>query len=133
MARWATGYGRGIRGIRCGERRAYLEHMEMMTDEDGFRIEAAEQFGFKITDDDAEQLACTESQLIAFAKACERKGIAQSAKLARTMASLYGRYDNQENALTGELESFAKMLEKVVDAIDIHLAPILEAERQRVL
>lgn len=45
-----------------------------MSDEDGFRIEAALQFGFETTNDDADQFKCTQEQLIAFAKACERKG-----------------------------------------------------------
>lgn len=46
-----------------------------MNEEDGFRIEAAEQFGFSQTEDDG-PYTCTEAQLIAFAKACERMGLA---------------------------------------------------------
>lgn len=80
-----------------------------MTDEDGFRIEAAEQFGFKPTDDDCEHYACTHAQIIAFAKACERKGRAEAAqKIADTLAKM--------NATS-----------------DAELAPILEAERLRFL
>lgn len=57
-----------------------------MNDADGFRIEAAEQFGFEEIDgQDApgqEGYFCTETELIAFAKACERKGMAEAKAIA---------------------------------------------------
>ena len=50
-----------------------------MTDEDGLRLEAAEQYGFEEIDgqDGPGQPGyfCTEAELIAFAKACERAGM----------------------------------------------------------
>lgn len=53
-----------------------------MNDADGFRLEAAEQFGFEHNDgqDGPGQPGyfCTESELIAFAKACERAGMYQA-------------------------------------------------------
>lgn len=45
-----------------------------MNEQDSFRVEAALQYGFTITNDDADEYACNDSSLVAFAKVCERKG-----------------------------------------------------------
>jgi hypothetical protein len=79
-----------------------------MTDADGFRIEAAEQFGFEPTDGDMTGYVCTEAQLIAFAKACERKGLFEAHGLANRDA----------------------VHRRILD-IDAELAPILAAEEER--
>ncbi|MGX9443917.1 hypothetical protein ACWX0K_15245 [Nitrobacteraceae bacterium UC4446_H13] len=89
-----------------------------MTDEDGHRIDAAVQFGFEWTNDDADEYACTEAQLIAFAKAAERKGRAEAvALLKQTPAHL----------------AVLRILRERNDAADAELLPILEAERVRSL
>lgn len=54
-----------------------------MNEADGFRIEAALRSGFAMTNDNGDEYACTEAQLIAFAKACERAGRAQIAQAFR--------------------------------------------------
>lgn len=78
-----------------------------MTDEDGHRVEAAEQFGFSQTEDDG-PYTCTEAQLIAFAKACERKGLAMAYGLANRDA----------------------VYRHILD-LDGELAPLLAAEEER--
>lgn len=45
-----------------------------MNEADGFRIEAAMDYGFEPTNDDATEFRCTEVQLLALMKACEQKG-----------------------------------------------------------
>lgn len=86
-----------------------------MTDEDGHRVEAALQFGFSITGGDVDGYICTEPQLIAFAKACERAGMAKAVALLRIQpnASLW----------------VAARLDEQIAATDAELAPILEANR----
>jgi hypothetical protein len=79
-----------------------------MTDEDGHRIEAAEQFGFSRLCSTDSVYRCTEAQLIAFAKACERKGLAEAHGLANRDA----------------------VHRRILD-IDAELAPILAAEEER--
>lgn len=77
-----------------------------MNEQDGFRLEAAVQFGFQESghnegkDDDC--YLCSQAQLIAFAKACERAG-------------MYQAYGMDSRDLV-----FHRMLE-----IDAELAPIL--------
>lgn len=78
-----------------------------MNDQDGYRIEAAMQFGFSQTEDDG-PYTCTEAQLIAFAKACERKGLA--------MAHGLGNRD--------------AVYRHILD-LDAELAPVLAAEEER--
>ncbi len=78
-----------------------------VTEEDGFRLEAAEQFGFSQAEDDG-PYTCTEAQLIAFAKACERKGLAEAHGLANRDA----------------------VHRRILD-IDTELAPIMAAEEER--
>lgn len=98
-----------------------------MNDEDGFRIEAAEQFGFTPTDPDAERYECTEAQLIAFAKACERKGLCEAiAEMERV-----GSYStDQEKGALGVV--IHKMSGRITE-IDAVNGPILETERRRQL
>ncbi len=84
-----------------------------MNDQDGFRLEAADQFGFAELNDfpeDAGKYLCTEAQLIAFAKACERKGMAEAYELANRDA-----------------------VHRRMKEIDAELAPILKTERDRAL
>lgn len=78
-----------------------------MTDEDGHRIEAAMQFGFSQAEDDG-PYSCIDAQLIAFAKACERKGLAMAHGLANRDA-----------------------VYRHILALDGELAPILAAEEDR--
>jgi hypothetical protein len=86
-----------------------------MNDSDGYRMEAAEQFGFETTNDDADEYKCTQAALIAFAKACERKGMAD----ARAVAKAAGAY------------VAVARVNKQIAAIDAELAPILAAEEIR--
>jgi hypothetical protein len=88
-----------------------------MSEADGFRTEAAVQFGFTWTNDDADEYACTEAALIAFAKGCERKGMADAREIARRC---------------GAYVAIAR-LDKQIAVLDAELKPILEAERQRSL
>jgi hypothetical protein len=103
--------------------------MWKMIDADGFRLEAAEQFGFvEIDTDGREGYVCTEAQLIAFAKACERKGRAEAAQLVRR------EFNNPLNAQAkSPLFAVLGALKKRNDETDAELAPLLEAERQRSL
>lgn len=103
--------------------------MTIYNDADGFRIEAALQFGFRMTNDDGDEYACTESQLIAFAKACERKGRAEASKLAQTRSHENRVAHMHEGAVA--LDCLAGELDQLNDATDAELKPILEAERQR--
>lgn len=82
---------------------------------DGFRTEAACQFGFETTNDDADEYKCTEAQLLNFAKSCERKGMCDARDLARKSGA-YGT---------------AVRLDKQIAEIDAYLKPIVEVERQR--
>lgn len=82
---------------------------------DDFRVEAAAQFGFRVTDDSPVEFkdwkyTGSEAQLVAFARACERAGLQQSLALSTSEA-----------------------IQKRIDAIDALNNPILDAERQRVL
>lgn len=82
-----------------------------MTEQDGFRLEAAAQFGFVEIGQDEFGLPgyqCIEAQLIAFAKACERKGLAMAHGLANRDA-----------------------VYRHILALDGELAPILAAEEDR--
>lgn len=79
-----------------------------MNDQDGLRIEAAEQFGFSEIGQDEfghSGYQCTTAQLIAFAKACERAGMFQSHGM-------------------GSRDLVAKRIAE----IDAELAPLLVAE-----
>lgn len=103
-----------------------------MTDADGFRIEAAEQFGFDLfeTSTDQDRYTCTEAQIIAFAKACERKGLAEAATIAGS------ELRNTSYLLTNPPKSAAawdirNAITKKVEDIDAELAPILAAEEER--
>lgn len=103
----------------------------------GFRIQAAVQFGFRWTNDDADEYACTESQLIAFAKACERKGMADVRAQLRELESAFDAVGIAGSAsaslMSGAISAAADGLDTQIAAIDAELAPILEVERQRVL
>ena len=89
----------------------------LISEADGFRTEAAVQFGFTWTNDDADEYACTEAALIAFAKACEHKGLCDAREIARRC---------------GAYTTIAK-LDKQIAALGAELAPIVESERQRSL
>jgi len=116
-----------------------------MNEADGFRIEAAQQFGFQTTDDDAENYACTEAQLIAFAKACERKGRAEIGKYIRegeknltVQAEAAERKGDVGQALmvgliAGAMQEVGDEIDRRNDAADAELLPLLEAERRRFL
>jgi hypothetical protein len=92
-----------------------------MTDADGFRLEAAVQFGFTWTNDDADEYACSEAALIAFAKACERKG----------MADVVAKLEAADSAVS--LEWLVNEIHLDIAAMDAELAPILETEKQSIL
>lgn len=85
--------------------------------------QAAEQFGFIQT---AHRYSCTEAQLIAFAKACERKALCTARSHVRQELNnpLSARDKSALLAITGRLS-------KQIAEIDAVNAPILEAERQR--
>jgi hypothetical protein len=104
-----------------------------MDDADGFRIEAAEQFGFIATDPGAGAYdgtyACSVQQVIAFAKACERAGMAAALKLVRITAQ--GGRDIKINAAPIALDVISGVLEHAVWKTDAELAPILAAEEAR--
>lgn len=91
-----------------------------MNDADGFRLEAAEQFGAQ-TDADCVTYTFEEGQLIAFAKACERKGMAQAVETLEGADSAV--------ALEWAVNTFKLCMQE----IDAELAPIMETERQRCL
>lgn len=80
---------------------------------DGFRTEAACQFGFQTTNDDCTEYRCTQEALIAFAKACERKGLADARELAR---GIHGLVDD---------------LDERIAAIDAEITPVRVAEEAR--
>jgi hypothetical protein len=80
----------------------------MATEQDGFRVEAAGQFGFQNFNDDCTEHRCTTAQLVAFAKACERAGMFQAHGM-------------------GSRDLVAKRMAE----IDAELKPILEAETAR--
>lgn len=86
-----------------------------MTEQDGFRLEAAEQFGFSQAEDDG-PYTCTEAQLIAFAKAAERKGRAEAIALL-------------EQTPVGP--AVLRILRERNAASDAELAPIMAAEEER--
>lgn len=90
-----------------------------MNDQDGLRLEAAEQFGFEEIDgqDGPGQPGyfCTESELIAFAKACERKGMADAREITKRLGAFGATYRLSER----------------IAAIDAELAPILVVEEVR--
>lgn len=98
-----------------------------MTEQDGFRIEAALQFGFtEIDGTEVTTYSCTETELIAFAKACERKGRAEAIALV-----------TQEGRVTDfgartALKGVADELLAMNAASDAELATILEAERSKI-
>lgn len=97
-----------------------------MTDGDGHRIEAALQFGFEALPD-MDGFTCTPPQLIAFAKACERKGRAEAiAEMERV-----GAYSTDQEK--GALGVVIYRMQKRNDKVDAELAPLLEAERVRSL
>lgn len=102
-----------------------------MNDADGFRLEAAEQFGFEDTSGAVDGYLCTEAQLIAFAKACERAGRAEASKLIQTTAHACREKPGCSAPLA--LDTVAGILERANDVTDMELAPLLEAERQRCL
>lgn len=91
-----------------------------MNDADGFRLEAAEQFGFEEIDgqDPPGQPGyfCTQAELIVFAKACERKGMAD----ARAVAKAAGAY-----------VAVARLNKQIAAIMDTELAAILAAEEIR--
>jgi hypothetical protein len=89
-----------------------------MNDQDGFRIEAALQFGFSAAGDDAApHYICSEVELIAFAKACERKGLATAATFARNV--------------TSATNVFGQHFEAQIAALDAEIEPIKEAAEAR--
>lgn len=96
-----------------------------MTDADGHRIEAAEQFGFSPLCSTDPVYRCTEAQLIAFAKAAERKGRAE----AITLVTQEGRVTDfgAQMALKGVADELLAMNA----ASDAELAPILANEEER--
>jgi hypothetical protein len=102
-----------------------------MTDDDGFRIEAALQLGAtEIEGSEVTAYSLSEVELIAFAKACERKGRAEASKLASTRGTAY-RVDGRGYAADFVLQALSLELDRMNDATDTDLAPILEAERLR--
>jgi hypothetical protein len=79
----------------------------MNSEADGFTIEAAQQFGARPANDDCSLYIMTEAQLLAFAKSCERKGLAEAYLIER------------------------EYIKEEIDKIDAELAPILAAEQER--
>lgn len=106
-----------------------------MNEADGFRIEAACQFGFETTNDDADEYKCTEAALLAFAKACERKGRAEAIKIAD---DLYGEGPSAPWDNGGTSDGWNIGTQKIVELLtainvtaDAELAPILATEEAR--
>lgn len=103
-----------------------------MTEQDGFRIEAALQFGFtqrSAHEGDEGVYSCTEAQLIAFAKSAERKGRAEASKLAQTSGHEYRVTGFSKVAAV--LDVLAGSLDRLNAETDAELAPILAAEEER--
>jgi hypothetical protein len=104
---------------------------------DSFRIEAAVQFGFHWTNDDADEYACTEAALVAFARACERAGMAEARARLRKLESALDAAgvagSTSASLMSGAISAAADGLDTQIAAIDAELAPLLEAERQRFL
>lgn len=100
-----------------------------MIDADGFRIEAALQLGAtEVEGSEVLSYLLSETELIAFAKMCERKGRAEAMQLVRR------ELNNPLNAKTkSPLLTVLGTLTKRNQATDVELAPVLEAERQRAL
>lgn len=105
-----------------------------MTDEDGHRLEAADQCGFVQAEDDG-PYTCTEAQLIAFAKGCERKGRAEAIKIAE---DLYGEGPSAPWDNGGTSDGWNQCTRRIVEVLtaqnvasDTELAPILVAEEER--
>lgn len=89
--------------------------------------QAAERFGFSPLCSTDPVYRCTEAQLIAFAKSCERKGRAEAAMWARIRSEAFGTLTTTFQ----ELNSLAADMDAKNVALDAELAPILEAERHR--
>lgn len=107
-----------------------------MDDEDGFRTEAAEQCGFQATDPGIGAFdgtySCTTAQLIAFAKACERKGRAEASAIAQRKSHEYRTSKPLcSGACACAMDVLAGELERMNAATDAELAPILTAEEER--
>lgn len=108
-----------------------------MNDEDGHRIEAAEQFGFESAEvfcGKTEVWSCTQDQMIAFAKACERKGLADAVALLQRWAgdaeefkAVSARHEIMQNVC----RNAATALNNKIIAVDAELGPILAAEEAR--
>lgn len=101
-----------------------------MTDEDGHRIEAAEQFGFIPTDPDAERYECTTAQLLAFAKSCERKGLIDARLIAGSDLRNTGHLlsNPPQSAAAWDIRN---AITRKIEALDAELKPILAAEEER--
>jgi hypothetical protein len=103
-----------------------------MNDQDGHRLEAAEQFGFAHADLGEPGYFCTDAQLIAFAKACERAGRAQVVTILReTERKLDAAPSRESSLISGGISAVAEELEKRNAESDAELAPVLEVERAK--
>ncbi|NVO13850.1 MAG: hypothetical protein HXX10_07425 [Rhodoplanes sp.] len=91
-----------------------------ISEEDGFRIEAAEQCGFIPFDDGVTEYRCSEESLIWFAKACLRAGRAQAIAVAKNVGatSPYG-------AAMITIQGVARTLEAMNKRHDDEIAPFL--------
>jgi hypothetical protein len=100
-----------------------------INDADGHRIEAAEQFGFSLVagapDDAPETYVCTEAQVIAFAKACERAGFAKAAAHCRHLETFWDAQEQEwAPAVAGAFAIIAENIEAGNALIDAELAAV---------
>lgn len=100
---------------------------------DAFRLEAAEQYGFEeIENAHTTAYRCTEAELIAFAKACERKGLfAAIAALRSAEAKLDAAQSLNASLMSGAISAMADTLDEALALIDAELTPIREAAEAR--
>jgi hypothetical protein len=102
-----------------------------MNDDDGFRIEAAMQFGFdEVEGATVTTYRATESQLLAFAKACERAGMVKVSRMAAAAGQKL-RFHGLHGGPV--LDALIVAITKETDAISSETLPFLAAERVRSL
>lgn len=103
------------------------------TEQDGFRVEAADQFGFADFNDDCTEHRCTTTALVAFAKACEHAGLAQARDMLRSHEANYdsGEESDPFISMSAAVSVAADELDKQLAALGAELGPIREAVTER--
>lgn len=100
----------------------------MKTERDGFRVEAADQFGFTDFNDDCTEHRCTTATLVAFAKACEHAGLAQARDMIAASVLAEGPFPLQYRIGWSSGQHSAEMkISAAMHALAAELDPIREA------